>query len=73
MVMKKNKSAKNCSASDALCSVKTVFGTVLGLALIGAGLVMIFYFWDEAITVLKGISGVMVILAGAAIIALMRD
>lgn len=70
---KKNKVKKEVTGTEAVCTVKTVFGTVLGLLFVGAGLMLVFYFWNEAITVLKGISGVVIVLCGAAIIAVLRD
>jgi hypothetical protein len=72
-VMKKNKTKKEGGNLEAVCTVKSVFGTVLGLLFVGAGVMLIFSFWYEAITVLKGLSGVVIVLCGAAIIAVLRD
>jgi len=72
-IMKKSKSKKDQSCPEAVCTVKTVFGTVLGLLFVSAGVMLVFTFWNEAVTVLKGIAGVVIVLCGAAIIAILRD
>jgi len=70
---KKNRAKKENGSLEAVCTVKSVFGTVLGLLFVGAGVMLIFSFWNEAIIVLKGLAGVVIVLCGAAIIAVLRD
>jgi len=53
--------------------INQVWGTVIGLSLVVTGLIMLLNWWDSVMLVLKGLSGVIVILAGAFVIGLSRE
>jgi len=69
--MAKNNSKHN--GNEACCGVKTVLGSMLGLLFIGAGVMLVFHFWDYVLVVIRGLIGVLVVLCGAVIIAVVRD